>query len=320
MKFLIIDDMHPSILPLLAEIQVEVDYLPDIKRDEILAKISEYEGLIFRSKTQIDAELLEKAANLQIIARAGAGLDNVNLEEVQKRNIHLCNAPEGNRDAVAEHTIGLLLGMMNNMQTAHQEISNGKWLRVGNRGYEIKNKTVGIIGYGNIGREVAHRLSSFGCEILAFDKNKKGYLTAEYADKLVQEVDLDTIFQKAHIISLHIPLNKENKDWVNTAFFEKFKHNIWFINTSRGEIVVQNDLVNAIKQGKILGAGLDVLENEKLHTLTPTQKDDFDFLTHQPNVYLTPHVAGWTHESYLRINEVLVKKIKDFKENKAYNK
>ncbi len=297
--------MHPSILPLLASIHIEGHYFPDIKRAEILVKISDYEGLIFRSKTKIDPELLNHALKLKIIARAGAGVDNVDLEEIQKRNIVLCNAPEGNRDAVAEHALGLLLGIMNNMRVAHQQITEKKWLRYENRGFEIKNKTIGIIGYGNIGHEVAKRLSGFGCEILAFDKHKKNY-----SDNYAQEVDLDTIFQKADIISLHIPLNKENKNWVNADFFQKFQHNIWLINTSRGEIIVQNDLVNALKSGKILGAGLDVLENEKLETLTPQQLADFEFLANSPNVFLTPHVAGWTYESYQRINEVLVGKIK----------
>lgn len=307
MKILIIDDMHPSIVPLLQAIHVEVDYQPNITKEEVLEKINAYQGVIFRSKTKINAVFLEKATNLKLIARAGAGIDNVDMDEIQKRNIYLCNAPEGNRDAVAEHTLGLLLGLMNNIHTANQEIKTKKWLRYENRGFEIKNKTIGIIGYGNIGHEVAKRLSAFGCEILAFDKHKHNY-----QDNYAKEVDLDTIFQKANIVTLHIPMDKENKNWVNTDFFQKFQHNIWFLNTSRGEIVVQQDLIHALKNGKVLGAGLDVLTNEKLNTLSETEEKEFEFLASHPHVLLTPHVAGWTYESYQRINEVLVKKIDDF--------
>jgi D-3-phosphoglycerate dehydrogenase len=305
-KILIIDEMHSSIIPLLKELDVEVLYEPHLKRDEILPKLKHVFGVIVRSKTLIDKEFLNYAQNIRFIARAGAGIDLIDMETIAKRNILVINAPEGNRDAVAEHTLGLLLNLMNKINHSYQEVKNYIWKREANRGFEIKNKVVGIIGFGNTGREVAKRLASFDCEIIAFDKNKKNF-----TDTKAKPCTLEDIFKHADIVTLHIPLNAENYHWVNEKFFNQFQKNIWFLNTSRGEIVVTKDLIEALKNKKILGAGLDVLENEKLATFSNTQKEEFEFLTQQNNVIITPHVAGWTFESYERINEVLVNKIKD---------
>jgi D-3-phosphoglycerate dehydrogenase / 2-oxoglutarate reductase len=301
---LIIDKMHSSIHSLMEDAGLRADYRPDIQREEILQIIQEYDGIIVRSKTKMDAELLSKASKLQFIGRAGSGVDNIDVETAQSKGIEIINSPEGNRDAVAEHTVGMILMLLHNIHLGNQQVRRYIWDREGNRGWEIKGKTVAIIGYGNVGREVAKRLSSFGCQILVYDKYKSGY-GSDYAT----ETDMDEIFAKAHIITYHIPLTTENKYMLNEEYFNLFQNNIIFINTARGELTKLQDLKKVIQSGKVIGAGLDVLENEKLATLTPEQKDAFEFLQNQDNVIFTPHIAGWTFESYRKINEVLVKKI-----------
>ncbi|MGM0580471.1 MAG: NAD(P)-dependent oxidoreductase [Bacteroidota bacterium] len=305
MKVLIIDEMHESIIPMLNDLNFEVDYMPKVKRQEILSIIENYEGLIVRSKTQIDAELLKNANKIKFIARAGAGVDNVEVEELEKRNIILLNAPEGNRDALAEHAMGMLLSLFNKINTADHEVRNGKWDREGNRGIELMGKTVGLLGYGNMGSAFAKRLSSFGCEILAYDAEKTGY-----SNELVQEVSLEEMQAKAQILSLHIPMNAQNKGIVNYDFLSQFKKLKYIINTSRGEVLILKDLLQLLKEGKIKGAALDVLENEKINSLSKDELSVFQELTKFKQVILTPHVAGWSFESYEKINKVLSQKIK----------
>jgi len=304
MRILIIDKMHESLLPMLAEKGYAADYRPDIRPTEVLDTISDYAGIIVRSKMTLDEAFLQQAVNLRFIARAGAGLDQIDIDAVLRRNIQLLNAPEGNRDAVAEHAMAMLLSLMNHLRLADQQVRNHVWNREGNRGTELKGKTVGIIGYGNTGREFARRLSSFGCTVLAYDK----YLHS-YSDEYAQESSLAVIFEHAQILSLHIPLTPETNHWFDEATFDRFRQSIFFINTSRGEIAPFAGLRTGIEKGKIAGACLDVLENEKLQTLTPAQKADFDYLIHSDKVLFSPHVAGWTHESYVKINQVLVNKI-----------
>ncbi len=301
---LIIDDMYPSIIKILEDLGIETDYEPTISREEILEKINKYDGVIVRSKIKLDKEFLTKATKLKYIARAGAGKDNIDLETAESMGIAILNAPEGNRDAVAEHVIGLLLNLLNKISSSDKEIRNGIWKREDNRGVELGSQTVGIIGFGNTGREVAKRLTSFGCKVLAYDIRG-----IKYSELGVTISSLETIFQDADIVSLHIPLDDHNRNLVNKEFFSKFSKPIWLINTARGEIVNTADLLDKIKSGKVLGAGLDVLENEKLNSLSPTQKKDFDELTSLPNILLTPHVAGWTFDSYRKISEVLGRKI-----------
>jgi D-3-phosphoglycerate dehydrogenase len=305
MKVLIIDEMHESITPLLNEINLEVDYRPKIKRHEILSIIENYEGLIVRSKTPIDAELLINAKKLKFVARAGAGVDNVDLEELEKRNIQLLNAPEGNRDALAEHTMGMLLSLFNKINTADQEIRNGKWDREGNRGVELIGKTIGLMGFGNMGSAFAKRLSSFGCEILAFDAEKSGF-----SNEYVKEVKLEELKEKSQILSIHIPLNSKNRGIVNYKFLSEFKKLNYIINTSRGEVLILKDLLKLLQEQKLKGAALDVLENEKIQNLNSQELFVFQELTKLKNVILTPHVAGWSFESYEKINKVLSQKIK----------
>jgi D-3-phosphoglycerate dehydrogenase len=305
-KVLIIDEMHESISSMLEEIAYQPTYLPTITRQEILDIIGDFEGIIIRSKTNIDKEILNKATNLKFIGRAGAGIDLIDIKEVEKRKIILFNAPEGNRDALAEHTIGLLLALTNNIVKADKQVRGFHWERESNRGHEIGNLTVGLFGYGNMAQAFAKRLSSFGCKVLAYDKYK-----TNYANEFAQESTIEEIQEKANILSLHTPLTSETNGYINLSFFQKFKNNIWFLNTSRGEIAPIRDVLTLLETGKIRGASLDVLQKEKFNLLTTEEKITYELLFKQPNVIFSPHVAGWSFESYLKINEVLVTKIKN---------
>lgn len=304
-RILAVDTLHDSIFELIQTLPaVQLDYQPDIQRADILKQIAQYEGLIVRSKTPIDAEFIQHASQLKIIARAGSGLDLIDLEAMQKRGIVAINAPEGNRDAVAEHTIGLLLALLHKTSVSHTQVRAGKWLREENRGYELKGKTVGIIGYGNVGSEVAKRLLAFGCKVLAYDIRPKSHLIAG-----VQEVTMEEVFGQADIVSLHVPLTPHTKFLVKASYLAQFAKPIWLLNTSRGEVIDLQAVYEGLEAGKILGAGFDVLENERIDKLTPAQQVTFDYLSKSPQVILTPHIAGWTFESYRRINEVLVEKL-----------
>ena len=301
---LIADEMHPSLFNLLTEAGFTYDYQPKITRTELIEQIGPFAGLIIRSKTTVDAELLSRAPNLRFIGRAGAGLDLIDLNAAQKRSIRVFHAGEGNRDAVAEHTVGLLLSLLSNIGKADREVRRGVWDREGNRGYELGSLTVGIIGYGNNGHATARRLSGFGCRVLTYDK----FLT-KYGDDFAQEATMAQIMTEADVISLHIPLTEETRMMINADFIERMTKPFYLLNIARGEIVSLGDLGEAIQRGKVRGAGLDVLENEKLAKLTPDQQAAFDYLRQSDRVVLTPHVAGWTHESYVRINEVLVRQL-----------
>lgn len=306
-SILIVDEMHPSLFKMLDEIAFKYDYLPNVNREAILEILPNYEGLIIRSKTKIDKEFLEKAAKLKFIARAGAGLDLIDIKEAENRNIQLFSANEGNRDAVAEHTIGMVLALFNKLTIANFEVKNSIWQREPNRGIELMGKTWAIIGYGNNGQATAQRLSGFGVNVLAYDKFK-----SDFSDGFASPAAMNYIFENADIVSLHIPLNEETNKMVDQVFLNKFKKNIFLINISRGEIVVLKDLLTELESGKVAGACLDVLENEKIANLSTDEKFIFDQLAALPNTILTPHIAGWTHESYIKINEVLISKIRQF--------
>lgn len=301
---LIADEMHESILPLLEEIGVKVDYRPAISRDEMLGSIGNYEIVLIRSKTAVDQEMVDAAGKLELIGRAGAGLDRIDVAYVESRGIEIVNAPEGNRDALAEHAVGMLLSLLNNLVTADAEVRKWIWKREANRGLELSDKTVGIIGYGYMGQAFVQRLRAFDCRVLVYDKYKKGFGT-----KKVEEVSLDKLFDKTDILSLHVPLTDETRGWVNESFIQKFRKNIHLMNTARGEILPVKDLLHLLDSGKVMGAALDVLEKEKFDKLSPEQKANFEELFTRKNVVLSPHVGGWTHSSYKRINEVLVGKI-----------
>jgi len=291
---------------MLKQIGVEPHYFPEISRNEILDKIENFEILFIRSKTIVDKELLQKAKSLKIVGRAGAGIDNLDMERIEQNGVIAINAPEGNRDAVAEHTMGLMLSLLHNINKSHIEITHKKWDREGNRGTELSSKTVGIIGYGNMGKALIKRLKSFRCKVLVFDKYIKDY---EYGHQ--QKASLTEIQDQCDVISLHIPLTPETKGFVNDEFISAFRNDIYLINTARGEVVENEAIVNQLKSGKLLGAALDVLENEKIESLNGGELGTFEFLISSDKVILTPHVAGWSKESYYKINKVLVDKLEE---------
>lgn len=303
-KVIIVDELHPSIFGMLDQAGLQYLYVPNSSRAEILEKLPDYEGLIIRSKTKVDAEFLKAAPKLKFIARAGAGLDLIDIEETEKLGISLFAANEGNKDAVAEHTLAMILCLFHKINLANTEVKSSKWQRETNRGVELMGKTWGIIGYGNNGQATAQRLSGFGVNVLAYDKFKENF-----SDQFVQEASLEDIFEKANIVSLHIPLTDESNKFVNDNFINNFKKPFYLVNIARGEIVVLADLLKNLNSGKVLGACLDVLENEKITKLNIEEQGVFDALVALSNTIFTPHVAGWTQESYIKINEVMVEKI-----------
>ena len=301
---LIADEMHPSLFAMLDEAGFTYAYQPTIDRQTLLTVLAPFDGLIIRSKTRVDAELFNAAPNLRYVGRAGAGLDLIDMDEATTRGIRVFHAGEGNRDAVAEHVVGTLLTLFRNLLRADRQVRQGVWDREGNRGIELMGKTVGLFGYGNNGRATAQRLSGFGCWVLAYDKFRENY-----GDHHATETTADQIMAEADIISLHVPLNNDSRRWINDDFVAKMAKPFFLVNASRGEVVSLDAVVNGLQSGKIRGACLDVLENEKLKTLTPAQQTTFDYLRQSDRVILTPHIAGWTHESYVRINEVLVRQL-----------
>lgn len=303
-KILIVDEVHPSLFPLLENNHHSYEYQPNISREDLKRILPEYNGIIIRSKTIVDKDLIDATDYLHFVARAGAGLDTIDVDLLRKEKIALLNAPEGNADSLGEHALGLLLALSNNICKSHQEVINLVWDREGNRGTEINGKTVGVIGYGYMGKSASRRYKSIGCQVLAFDKYLKNY-----TDETVKESSLEEIFEKADVLSLHIPLTPETKGFYNLEFFKKFKKPIFFINTSRGKVVVHKDLLLALEQGFVKAAGLDVFENEKLTTFSSDEKEVFEKLAKNPHVIFTPHIGGWSFESYTKINEVLVNKI-----------
>ncbi|NEM97394.1 NAD(P)-dependent oxidoreductase [Pontibacter burrus] len=304
MRVLIIDEMHPSIFPMLERIGVQADYRPTIKPIDVCEALAGFDGLIVRSKMRITAETIKFADKLKFVARAGAGVDNIDADALDTRGIVLIAANEGNRQAVGEFTLGLLLSLTRNIARGDREVRNKVWLREENRGEEISGKTIGIFGYGNMGQSFARLLQAFGCRILAYDKFAPEKVTVP-----AEQVPMEVIQAEADVVSLHIPYIPENYNFAGDAFFSGFKKPVWFLNTSRGEVVDQDALVEHLKKGTIKGAALDVLENEKLNTLTEKQLSSYNYLAKAQNVVLTPHIGGWTHESYIKINEVLVQKI-----------
>lgn len=303
-KILIVDDLHPAFKNAAEGMGYEVSDRPLITREETLAVIGGYDGIAVRTKFQIGKEMLEAATRLKFIARAGAGLDNIDEALAKQKGVQLLNAPEGNMDAVGEHALGLLLALMNNFRKADTEVRNGIWDREGNRGYELKGKTVGIIGYGFMGRSFAKKLSGLELNVMAYDKYKTGF-----SDAWAREVSMEEMVKHCDVLSLHIPLTKETRQMIDEEYLFHFRKPIFFINTARGEIVQTKAVLKAIEEGKILGAGLDVLETEKFPALGSA--DWYQGLRSSEKVILTPHVGGWTFDSYRRISEVLAEKLRE---------
>lgn len=302
MRTLIVDDIHPIFLDKLKKAGIDFDYLPEISVEETLLKLKDYKILVIRSKFQVSKEILEKNPNLQIIARAGAGMDNIDENSANTNGIFLLNAPEGNRQAVAEHMIGMLLSLMNKIPTSHMEIKGGEWKREENRGMELQGKTVALIGYGNNGQSMAKCLSGFNVKVIAYDKYKTGF-----SDTFAKEVSMEEVVKQADILSFHIPLTRETRGLVDEEYLFHFRKSPILLNGARGEIIKIPALIKYLKEGKIRACALDVLPIEKFPALK--EQDWFEELTQLPQVLLSPHVAGWTFESYYKIAEVLADKI-----------
>ena len=303
-KILIVDDLHPIFKESATTMGFEVHDRPLITRAETLDIIADYDGIAVRTKFKIDKELMEAGSNLKFVARAGAGMDNIDVPFAKQQGIELLNAPEGNMDAVGEHATGMLLSLMNNFRQADIQVRNGIWDREGNRGYELKGKTVGIIGYGFMGKSFAKKLAGFGVHVIAYDKYKTGF-----SDDYAKEVSMEEIVKQCDVLSLHIPLTEETRQMVDDEYLFHFRKPIFFINTARGEVASVPAILKALDQGKILGAGLDVLQVEKLPALV--EQDWYNELKSSDKVILTPHVGGWTFDSYRKISEVLIEKLRN---------
>ncbi|MBP7396308.1 MAG: 2-hydroxyacid dehydrogenase [Flavobacterium sp.] len=307
-KILHIDSNNPLLWEQLqqAGFHNEADFISS--KEVIEDKIKDYHGIVIRSRFKIDKTFLDKATNLQFIARVGAGLESIDCDYAIARNIALIAAPEGNRNAVAEHALGMILSLFNKLNQADAEIRKGQWNRESNRGHELDGKTVGIIGYGNMGKAFAKKLRGFDVEVICHD------ILPNVGDANAKQVTLEELQQKADVLSLHIPWTPETDKMVNANFIASFSNPFWLINTSRGKNVVTADLVQALESGKILGAGLDVLEYEKLSFETlfndKNTPEAFDYLLKSSKVLLSPHIAGWTFESHERLAQVIVDKIK----------
>lgn len=307
-KILHLDSNHPTLWEQLqlAGFENQEDFKSS--KAEIVAKIKDYQGIVIRSRFKIDKTFIDKATNLQFIARVGAGLESIDCEYALSKNIQLIASPEGNRNAVSEHTLGMILSLFNNLNQADQEIKSGQWNRESNRGHELDGKTVGIIGYGNMGKAFAKKLKGFDVDVLCYD------ILENVGDENAKQVSLLELQLKTDVLSLHIPWTTETDKMINLDFINAFAKPFWIINTSRGKNVVTADLVTSLKNKKILGAGLDVLEYEKLsfETLFNEEKtnQDFQYLLNAKNVILSPHIAGWTFESHERLAQVIVDKIK----------
>ena len=306
-KILHIDSNHPLLWEQLqqAGFQNEADFTSS--KQEVEAKIENYHGIVIRSRFKIDKPFLDKATNLQFIARVGAGLESIDCDYATAKEIHLIAAPEGNANAVGEHAIGMLLSLFNNLNKANNEVKSGQWKREANRGHELEGKTIGIIGYGNMGKSFAKKLRGFDVTVLCHD------ILPNMGDSNANQVSLSELQERADVLSLHTPWTPETDKMINADFINQFKKSFWLINTARGNSVVTADLVEALKSGKILGAGLDVLEYEKLsfETLFEGEKPAaFEYLLQAENVLLTPHIAGWTFESHQKLAQTIVDKIK----------
>ena len=306
-KVLIIDDVHQIITDGLKDAGFEVVDATKWNREKIISEVGDVFGIVLRSRINIDREFVDAAKSLRYVARVGAGMETIDVEYCEAKGIRCLNSPEGNRDAVGEHTIGMLLSLLNNLNRADRQVKAGEWKREINRGRELGFRTVGIIGYGNMGSSFARKLSGFGCKVLAYDKYK-----TNYSDAYAEEVSLDEIFANVDVLSLHVPLTDETKYMVDAEFIARFKNPFVLLNASRGPVVKTSALVEALRSGKVVAAGLDVIEYEETSfeaTKKMTDNPDFRYLAQCENVIMSPHIAGWTVESKIKLAQVLLDKI-----------
>ena len=308
MKVLHLEENHPALIEGLQALGFENDEAYTDSLDEILAKIDQYDGLIIRSKYPINEDFLSRAKKLKFIGRVGAGLENIDLKAVELRNIHLLNAPEGNRNAVGEHALGMLLSLMNRLKAGDAAIRSGRWDREGHRGWELSGRTVGIIGYGNTGKSFAQRISGFEVETLCYD------ILDNVGDQFARQVSWEKLQSQCEVISLHIPQTPQTRRMIDKKFIADMTHPFWLLNTARGSAVVADDLVAGLKSKKVLGAGLDVLEYETRSFSSIFNEEELppalQYLIEAENVLLSPHVAGWTRESHIKLATTIVEKVK----------
>lgn len=312
-NILFIDSAHPCMKEVLEMNGFVCDDGTKMDVKEIHTIIHKYTGIIVRSRININKDFIDKATNLQFIGRVGAGMESIDIAYAQEKNVSCFNSPEGNRDAVGEQALGMLLSLMNNLNRADRQVRNGEWIREENRGFEIKGKTIAIIGYGNMGSSFARKLKGFEANVIAYDKYKQNY-----SDEFVQESSWNEIVEKADILSLHVPLTEETRYLINNSIIGKFKKDFWLINTARGPVVNTADLVLALKSGKIKGAALDVIEYEETSFESLSLKNmpaPWKYLVNNDKVILTPHIAGWTEESKEKLATVLAHKIIAFMKN-----